>query len=472
MEYYLAIDIGASSGRHMISYIEDGKIQLNEIYRFENKLIKKNNHLCWDIEKLFTEIINGMKKCVSLGMIPKSIGIDTWAVDFVSFDKDENIIGDAVSYRDNRTFGIEKEVYRIISEKELYERTGIQKQPFNTIYQLMSVKCTYPEEFKKIDKVLMIPDYFNYMLTGIMKSEYTNGTTTQLVSPVTRQWDYELIEMLGYKKDIFIGLSEPGTIVGKMKKSIADMVGFNADIMQVTTHDTASAVAATPAWKESENYMYLSSGTWSLLGIEQEKADCSQKSREKNFTNEGGYEGRFRYLKNIMGLWMIQSVRHEYGDKYSFVELCEKAKACQAFPTIIDVNDERFLAPENMVDEVKEYCRGLGLKVPESVGEVAAVIYNSLASCYADTVSEMEHIRGISYDCIYIIGGGSNAEYLNRLTSRYTRKKVYAGPAEATAIGNIIVQMLQNNVFSSLQSAREVIFNSFSIKMYDESKNL
>lgn len=470
MEYYLAIDIGASSGRHMISWLEDGKIHLKEIYRFENGLIHKNGHLCWNIERLFEEILNGLKKCKELSMIPKSIGIDTWAVDFVALDQEGRMIGDAVSYRDGRTSGIEKDVYQCIPEDELYARTGIQKQPFNTIYQLVAFRKQNPADFQKADKILMIPDYFNYLLTGVMKSEYTNATTTQLVSPETKQWDLELIRKLNIPEKMFLPLTSPGTTVGSLKKEVAERIGFCAQVVQTTTHDTASAVAATPVCDESQKYMYLSSGTWSLMGIELNRADCSQASRKQNFTNEGGYEGRFRYLKNIMGLWMIQSVRHEYEDRYSFAELCDLAQACTEFSTIIDVNDERFLAPENMSEEVRKYCKEKGLAVPQSIGELAAVIYNSLASCYADTVKEMECIRGDIFDCIYIIGGGSNADYLNRLTAKYTGKTVYAGPSEATAIGNILVQMLRDGLFPSLQEARKAVFASFSIKKYERDK--
>ena len=463
-KYYLAIDIGASSGRHMLASMKDGKIQLEEVYRFPNGMDDRNGTLCWDTERLFTEIKNGLKKCKEIGKIPVSMGIDTWGVDYVLLDKDDRILGDTVGYRDSRTNGMDDKVYEIISQSALYERTGIQKQIFNTIYQLMAVKETHPEYLEQAETFLMIPDYFHYLLTGVKKNEYTNATTGQLISPKTNDWDYELMEMLGYNTKMFQPVSMPGTVVGNFTEEVKNEVGFDCTVVLPATHDTGSAVLAVPT--NDDNAVYISSGTWSLMGIERKEADCSLESMKANFTNEGGYDHRFRFLKNIMGLWMIQSVKKEFTEDLSFAQICEMASK-ETISSIVDCNDDCFLAPKSMIGAVQKFCRDTDQQVPETVGEIASVIYNSLAKCYGDTVEEIEDITGNKYDTIYVVGGGSNAEYLNELTAKYTGRKVSAGPSEATAIGNVIVQMLHDGVFTSLPEARTCVGESFDVAIYE-----
>ena len=463
-KYYLAIDIGASSGRHMLASMKDGKIQLEEVYRFPNGMDDRNGTLCWDTERLFTEIKNGLKKCKEIGKIPVSMGIDTWGVDYVLLDKDDRILGDTVGYRDSRTNGMDDKVYEIISQSALYERTGIQKQIFNTIYQLMAVKETHPEYLEQAETFLMIPDYFHYLLTGVKKNEYTNATTGQLISPKTNDWDYELMEMLGYNTKMFQPVSMPGTVVGNFTEEVKNEVGFDCTVVLPATHDTGSAVLAVPT--NDDNAVYISSGTWSLMGIERKEADCSLESMKANFTNEGGYDHRFRFLKNIMGLWMIQSVKKEFTEDLSFAQICEMASK-ETISSIVDCNDDCFLAPKSMIEAVQKFCRDTDQQVPETVGEIASVIYNSLAKCYGDTVKEIEDITGNKYDTIYVVGGGSNAEYLNELTAKYTGRKVSAGPSEATAIGNVIVQMLHDGVFTSLPEARTCVGESFDVAIYE-----
>ena len=462
-QYYLAIDIGASSGRHILGSVQDGKIVLEEIHRFPNGMSEKNGHRCWDVDKLFQEILTGMKKCKELGKIPVSVGIDTWAVDFVLLNEKDERIGDAVGYRDSRTEGMDEEVYRIIPEEELYGRTGIQKQIFNTIYQLMAVKKQSPEQLEQAKTFLMIPDYFHFLLSGVKAVEYTNASTTQLVSPDTFDWDKELMERLGYPTDIFPEIVKTGTVLGNLKEEIATQVGYSCKVVAPATHDTGSAVLAVPA--SDSDFLYISSGTWSLMGVERRSADCSHKSKVRNFTNEGGYERRFRYLKNIMGLWMIQSVKKELNDQYSFAELCDLAAKAD-FSSRVDVNDASFLAPENMIVAVQEMCRKTGQAVPETPGEIASCIYQSLADSYCETVQEIEEMSGRTYSRIHIVGGGSNAVYLNELTAKATGKEVYAGPGEATAIGNLAAQMLQDGVYSSVEEVRTAIGVSFDMKKY------
>ena len=463
-KYYLAVDIGASSGRHMLASMKDGKMQLEEVYRFPNGMDNKNGTLCWDVERLITEIKNGLKKCKEIGKIPVSMGIDTWGVDYVLLDKDDNILGDTAGYRDSRTDGMDEKVYEVIPQDDLYARTGIQKQIFNTIYQLMAVKQSHPEYLEQAETILMIPDYFNFLLTGVKKNEYTEATTGQLISPKTNDWDYELIDMLGYNSRMFLPVSMPGAVVGDFTEEVQKEVGFNCTVVLPATHDTGSAVLAVPT--NDDDAVYISSGTWSLMGIERKEADCSMESMKANFTNEGGYDHRFRYLKNIMGLWMIQSVKKEFTEDLSFAEICEMASK-ETISSIVDCNDDCFLAPKSMIEAVQKFCRDTDQQVPETVGEISSVIYNSLAKCYGDTVEEIEAITGKKYSTIYVVGGGSNAGYLNELTAKYTGRKVSAGPSEATAIGNIIVQMLHDGVFASLPEARTCVKESFDVKMYE-----
>lgn len=463
--YYLAVDIGASSGRHIIGYMEEGKMVLEEIYRFENKLVTKNGHLCWELDKLFREIINGMKVCKEKGKIPNSMGIDTWGVDFVLLDQEDQVLGDTIAYRDSRTNGMDTEVYQQISEEELYARTGIQKQLFNSIYQLYAVKKEHPEYLEQAKSFLMIPEYFNFLLTGVKKNEYTNATTGQLVNATTKDWDSEILARLGYRREIFGELCLPKTCVGVLREEIQKEVGYNLEVVLPATHDTGSAVLAVPA--EGEDFIYLSSGTWSLMGIERREADCSPESKTYNFTNEGGYDYRFRYLKNIMGLWMIQSIRRELnaqGKPYEFSDFIAMAKEADQFASLVDVNDASFLAPDSMIEAIQAYCKKEGQVVPKTIGEVLACVYHSLAKSYRETVQEIETITKRTFSKLHIVGGGCQDTYLNQLTMEATRKEVFVGPVEGTAIGNLMVQMLQREEFSSLEEARQCVRRSFAIQ--------
>ena len=465
--YYLAIDIGASSGRHILCHMEDGKLVLEEMHRFYNGMSEKDGEMCWDFDALFKEIKAGLKKCNDAGKAPVSVGVDTWGVDFVLLDENDKVLGNTVGYRDDRTTGMDEEVYQIIPEEELYARTGIQKAIYNTIYQLMAVKTKHPEYLEKAKTFLMVPDYFHYLLSGVKSNEYTEGTTSQLVNPETKTWDLELIERLGYPTEMFQEIRMPGTVLGDLTPEVQAEVGFNCKVVLPATHDTGSAVLAVP--NNNPDTVYISSGTWSLMGVERKEADCSPESKAHNFTNEGGYQYRFRYLKNIMGLWMIQSVKKELKEErgldLSFGEICEEASK-QTIPSLVDCNDNRFLAPKNMIKEVQAACAESGQPVPETYGEIASVIYNSLAKCYGDTIEEIQEMTGKTYDSISIVGGGANAEYLNELTAKYTGRTVFAGPTEATAIGNLSVQMMANGELSDLASARDCIFESFAVKTY------
>jgi len=462
-KYYLAIDIGASSGRHILSSYENGMLVLEEVHRFWNGMDDVNGTLCWDVDRLFNEIIAGMKKCKEIGKIPESVGIDTWGVDYVLLDDKDQIVGQTVGYRDHRTDGIDEELYQVIPEKELYARTGIQKAIFNTIYQLYALKQQHPEDLEKASAMLMIPDYFHFKLCGNKIQEYSEATTGQLVEPNKRDWDWELIDKLGFKREIFQKMTMPGEDIGGLTKEVQEMVGYDCRVIVPPTHDTASAVMAVPS--NEKDVCYISSGTWSLMGVEMDDPNCSEASMAANFTNEGGYDGKITYLANIMGLWMIQSVRNKLAPDMGYGELCDMASK-ETIKSTVDAQDESFLSPDDMEEAVKDYCKKSGQQVPETLPELACVIYNSLAKCYAAKLKEIEKITGVKYGCINIIGGGSNAKYLNELTAKACGVPVHAGPGEATAIGNILTQMLSLGVFKSLAEARDCVKESFDVKVY------
>lgn len=463
-KYYLAVDIGASSGRHMLGWLENGRLYTEEIHRFPNGMTRKNGRLCWNLDALFEEIKMGLSKCGKAGKIPSYMGIDTWGVDFVLLDESGAVLGDTVGYRDSRTDGMDRIVESAVLPEELYRRTGIQKQPFNSVYQLMAIKKENPEYLEKAADFLLVPDYLNYLLTGKKVSEYTNATTTNLVNARSRDWDWELIRKLGYPERIFREIQKPGMILGNLKDEVKNEIEFDLQVVLPGTHDTASAVLAVPG---DGNSVYLSSGTWSLMGVERLSPDCSEESRAANYTNEGGYQYRYRYLKNIMGLWMLQSVRKEWNGKYSFEELAQLAEKNRGFPSRVEVNDRSFLSPNSMIRAVQEYCAASGQRVPGTVGEVAAVIYRSLAESYRQTVEELERLTGRKYREIHIVGGGCRDGYLNRLTAETTGRAVFAGPVEATAIGNLAAQMLGTGEAASPAEIKEIIGHSFDIVKYE-----
>lgn len=453
MKYYLAIDIGASSGRHIVGWLEGGQLKTEEIYRFQNGTDSKGGHLIWNTERLFTEVVNGLKAAKQIGKIPSYIGIDTWAVDYALLGKDGKQTGEMFAYRDGRTVKSAEAVHRIISFDELYKRTGIQFQTFNTIYQLYADKLS--GKLDSAESMLMLPDYLNFLLTGVKKQEYTNATSTGLVNAQTHQWDFEIIEQLGLNRELFGGLSQPGTVVGELKKEIQEEIGYNATVILPATHDTASAVLAAPL---EENSPYISSGTWSLLGIEQKFAHTDDGSLKANYSNEGSINYNFRYQKNIMGLWLLQSVRRELTGNFSFAALANMAR-CKEDIGIINVNDKRFLSPKSMTEEIK---KAVGESL--STASIVRIIYDSLAKSYADAIEELENNTGKKYTTLNVIGGGSRDTLLNELTAKATGKTVITGPVEATAIGNLIMQMIGTGELPDLQSARKIIKKSFEIK--------
>ncbi len=484
--YYLAIDIGASSGRHVLGSVEDGKIVLEEMHRFDNVQVRRRGHDCWDVDMIWENILVGLEKCKEAGKVPTSIGIDTWGVDFVLIDKAGKRVGDAVAYRDSRTQPFVEQVDRRIGLDRLYRATGIQRQPFNTVYQFAALADEHPEELEAADRFLMIPEYLNYLLTGKAVNEYTNATTTCMLNARTCTWDSHVLEAVGAPERIFAKPEMPGTVLGGFTDEVRERVGFDAQVMLPATHDTGSAFLAVPA-RDAEA-VYLSSGTWSLLGVEHEGPITSDASRFQNFTNEGGYEKRYRFLKNIMGLWMIQSIRRELNGvdyvagkgagrtraekEWGFGDLIEATREADAAANgrpapYVNVNDDRFLAPESMIDEIKQACGETGQDVPEGVGQIMRCVYSSLTSCYADSIAELSSLTGRNYTSINIVGGGCQDAYLNQLTANACQLPVYAGPIEGTSLGNLVVQMIGAGEFSDLQQARDVIRTSFDVQVFN-----
>ena len=480
MNYFLAIDIGASSGRHILGHVEDGKIVLEEMYRFDNSQIRKDGHDCWDMAALSRAVLAGLKACKDAGKVPSTIGIDTWGVDFVLLDGNGIPCSDMVAYRDARTEGADALVDAAISADELYARCGIQKMLFNTIYQLAALKKEHPEQIEKAQRLLMVPEYLNFVLTGKMANEYTNATTGNLVNARAKDWDWEVIDKLGLPRRIFGKLEMPGTPLGGLTPVVQAEVGFDAQVVLPATHDTGSAFLAVPA--RDDKAVYISSGTWSLLGVENAEPITTPEAKAANFTNEGGAWHRFRFLKNIMGLWMIQSIRrelngvdyvegkkkaaswtladYEEGRKYSFADLENAAKAASAFAGRVNANDTRFFSPDSMIAEV---LAAADVK-PATVGELMQCVYASLADCYAKMIRNLSSLTGKTYTSVNIVGGGSKDGYLNKLTAEVTGLEVFAGPTEGTAIGNLVIQFIAAGVFKDLADARAAIARSFDVK--------
>lgn len=453
MTYYLAIDIGASSGRHILGSVENGKLCLEEVYRFENGIRNENGTLVWDTESLFQHVKNGIRRCHEIGKEPKTVAIDTWGVDYVLLDEKKKEIFPAVSYRDSRTDESAREVAEILPQSELYARTGIQKQNFNTIYQLFCDKKS--GKLKSAKHFLMMPEYLSFKLTGEIRNEYTNATTTNLVNAKTKQWDGYILDKLGLPKEIFSPLSLPGTSVGHFTDEVKNEVGFDCEVLLCPSHDTASAVAACPIEEDS---VYISSGTWSLIGTENPEPVLTKEALEANFTNEGGIEYRFRFLKNIMGMWLFQNIRKNLDKALIYDEMMLMAIG-SSFKEKIDPNAPCFVAPENMIEAVRMYLN----KPDLPLCDVLSSVYHSLAESYKTAVEEIEKISQKEINSIHIVGGGSRDKYLNLLTAQYTGKKVYTGLTEATATGNILSQIMADQKID-LTEARKIIKTTFEIE--------
>ena len=453
--YCLAIDMGASGGRHILGHLENGRLVTEEVYRFENGMKTAKGQLTWDTEEIFGHILAGIRRCRELGKVPATVGIDTWGVDYVLLDENEKELLPCMAYRDSRTLAVIEEVYGILSRESLFGRTGIAEQSFNTIFQLYCDKKS--GKLEKAKHFLMMPDYFAWRLTGIRKNEYTIASTSGLLNAAGRCWDREILQKLAIPEAIFAPISMPGTCVGGFTAEIQAAVGFDAKVVLCPSHDTASAVLACPM---GESSLYISSGTWSLLGMETENPVTTPEALAAGLTNEGGTHGRYRFLKNIMGMWLFQSIRRELGKKYTYDEMMYMAQGSR-FTATFDPTDDSLLAPESMLTAIRTL-----LGQPElPLADVLASVYLSLAAGYKATTAQMEAISGQKVQAIHIVGGGSRDRYLNALTAKAVSVPVIAGPTECTAEGNLLGQLMYLDPALTLEGARALIAHTHEAEM-------
>ncbi|MBQ8654202.1 MAG: rhamnulokinase [Clostridia bacterium] len=464
MKTYLAIDIGASSGRHIVAWLEGDRIETREVYRFPNGGSMKDGHLCWDIEGLEKHVVAGLKAAKEQGFEPVSIGIDTWGVDFILLDEEGKRVGDAVAYRDSRTDGMDAELEKTFSFEALYAACGIAKQPFNTVYQMMAVLREHPEYRETVDDFLMMPEYLSYILTGCKAHEWTNCTTGALCDAKKGTWSEDILNAADLPEKWFrTPLVQPGTVLGGLKPEIAAEVGYQSTVVLPATHDTGSAYMAVPA--KNAQAAFLSSGTWSLLGVELNAPVTDRKALEAGFTNEGGYNGTTRFLKNIMGMWMLQCIHKEINKAHSFAEMAQMAAASD-YPAWVDAADNRFMAPASMLDEVKASLKEKGAPEPRDLSDVLRAVTMGLAVCYRDSIREMSEITGTEFTSLNIVGGGSQNVVLNQMAADVTGMPVYAGPTEGTALGNLAAQMILEGEFADLAAFRQALPASFDIVTY------
>lgn len=464
--YFFAVDLGATSGRTILGGLNDGKIELEELTRFDNNLIQVNGHFYWDIYALYFEIIKGLKAAKQKDVKISSIGIDTWGVDFVCVAEDGSV-SQPIAYRDPHTFDAMNDyLENVLPKEKVYDVTGIQFMNFNSIFQLYAMRRAGNSALKNAQKILFIPDALSYMLTGNMVCEYTIASTAQLLDPRTKQLDPTLLASLGLTQSKFGRMVNPGDLVGTLTAEVQKATGLGAiPVVAVAGHDTGSAVAAVPA--KNEKFAYLSSGTWSLMGIETPEAIINKVSYDRNFTNEGGIEGTTRFLKNICGMWLYERCRQEWTDApKSHPELQAEAMKQPAFQSLINPDDPAFANPSSMVEAIQEYCRKTGQHVPEGYAEICRCIFDSLALRYRQVFSYLSEMASFPIEVLHIIGGGSLNNYLNQFTANSCGVEVLAGPQEGTALGNIMVQAKAAGDVKDLWDMRRVIANSLELKRF------
>ena len=472
--HFLAFDLGASSGRAILGSLEKGKLQLTEVHRFENQMQYINGHFFWNIFSLFNELKTGLKKCIQEhGVQPDSIGVDTWGVDFVHLNKEGMIISLPFAYRDSRTDTSMDDLFQVVPKEEVYLQTGIQFMQFNSLFQLFSMVKDQSSLLEITDKILFIPDALNYLFSGEAVTEFTIASTSQMIVPGKKEWQSPLLKKVGISESQLTDIVEPGTVIGKIKSDVAQETGSDTiPVVAVAGHDTASAIVSVPA--NDKNYAYISSGTWSLMGIESEIPLVSEQTLKMNYTNEGGVEGTTRFLKNIMGMWLIQECRRTWLEekKYSWDEMVQLAKKSEPFKFLINPDDSIFLNPGDMPKAITEYCEKTGQDKPKSHAEIIRCVYDSLALKYRFTLEQIRIVSQQPIEKIHIIGGGANNRFLNQLTADATKLQVIAGPTEATATGNILVQAKALGALQSLTEMREVVQASFEVEEFSPSPDL
>ena len=468
---FLAFDFGASSGRAMLAKFDGEKITLEEKHRFSNDPVTVNGGMYWDVLRLFHEIKQGILKCANSGDRDiDCIGIDTWGVDYGLLDKNDELLGNPHHYRDTRTNGLIEKACEVVSKEEIYQKTGIAFNWFNTIFQLYSEKLSGSTALKEAKTLLFMPDLFNFFLTGVKKTEYTIASTAQMFDSENFVWAEDLLKKLDIPTDIYADMIYPGEQVGVLKKELAEELGVGQiPVIAVASHDTGSAVASVPV-TDTKDFIYISSGTWSLMGVELDKPIISQEALSCNFTNEGGVNKTIRFLKNIMGLWLIQESRRQWereGTLLSFDELEKQANEAKPFESLIDPDYEAFQTPGNMPEKIRDYCRMTNQPVPETKGEIIRCIAQSLAFRYRYTIENMEKVTGRKFSVINIVGGGIKDKMICRFTANATKRAVHAGPVEATSIGNVLVQAMASGAIKDLTEARKIVKNSFDITLYE-----
>lgn len=463
----LAFDFGASSGRAIIGTLDNGKITLNEVHRFSNDPVTVNGTFYWDVLRLFHEIKQGLLKAKQAGGFD-NIGIDTWGVDFGLLDKDGVLLENPVHYRDKRNIGMVEKAAKYIGKDEMYKLTGIQFMDFNTAFQLLSIKENRPELLARAQSLLFMPDLFAYFLTGNKVSEYSIATTSQLVDINTRDWSKEMLEKLGLPEKIFNRIVPSGSVTGYLSDEICEELGLEkVPVIAVCGHDTQSAVTAVPS--EKEDFAFISSGTWSLFGTETKKPIVNELSYSFNVTNEGGFGYSTAFLKNICGLWLIQESRRQWirdGKEYSYAELEKAALREKPFARFIDPDAPEFAVPGNLPARITEYCRRTGQSVPENEGQTVRCIYESLALRYRAVLEGIEKCTGKKYDSLNVVGGGTKDTLLCKMTADACNITVYAGPIEATVMGNVAVQLISGGDIADVIEARRIIANSGQLKCY------
>ncbi|MDR0542291.1 MAG: rhamnulokinase [Dysgonamonadaceae bacterium] len=470
--HFFAFDLGATSGRSVLGILQNGQIELRELTRFPNKIIHVRNQYYWDLFALYESLKEGLMLAASQNIELDAIGIDTWGVDFVYLGEDGSLLSQPRSYRDPYTNGKPEEYFQRISQQEVYDLTGIQIMNFNSIYQLFAAQCENFSPLKAAKDLLFIPDALSYLLTGNKVCEYTIASTSQLLNPKTKTFETKLFEAMDVNPSIMQDLVMPGAIIGKLSESIAKECGLpQIPVVAVAGHDTASAVAAVPA--ENEHFAYLSSGTWSLMGVEVKEPVIAGETCRLNFTNEGGVEGTTRLLKNITGMWLLEQCRKEWeaaGRKYSYPEIVELSGSVAGFRSVIDPDHPSFANPESMTRAIAEYCKANNQMPPETDAAFIRCIFDSLALKYRDVLDSLRKIAPFPIEKLHVIGGGSQNSLLNQMTADATGIPVVAGPSEATALGNVMMQAKGLGIVGSLQEIREIIRNSVSPEIFYPQK--
>lgn len=462
---FFAVDLGATSGRTILGMIRSGSIELREINRFPNKIIEANGHFYWDFLGLYQSILEGLKLVAEEGIEIQSIGIDTWGVDFVCFDKNGEVLGNPYSYRDPHTDDAQQNFFKIVPRDQVYKSTGIQFMNFNSLFQLSAMKSHNSSKLPVTDKILFMPDALSYMLTGKMVTEYTIASTSQMLDAKTKKFDPLLLKALGLSENNFGNFVFPGEIIGALSENVQKQTGLGpVPVIAVAGHDTGSAVAAVPA--NDKNFAYLSSGTWSLMGIETNAPILTEESFQLNFTNEGGIEGTIRFLKNICGMWLLEKCRTEWGtmsDENSYPQLIADAKAADSFISFINPDAPDFSNPTSMVKAIQNYCEKSNQVVPRTKAEITRCIFESLAFRYRQVLDSLKKFATFPIENLHVIGGGSKNAMLNQFTANALGIPVIAGPMEATAIGNIMVQAKAVGFYSDIQSMRNSINDSIDL---------